>query len=72
MIVTRNLIVLIAGVILIGAGFFSLARGSITLAPLLLVAGYCVAIPLGIMMGASRDGRQGESTRDEGANSSAG
>lgn len=50
----RNLIVLIVGLVLIGAGFYSLARGSITLAPLLLVAGYCVAIPVGIIMGPRR------------------
>ncbi len=68
----KNLVVLIVGVVLIGAGFFSLARGSITLAPLLLVAGYCVAIPVGIMIGAPRDGRPSGPARDEGANSSAG
>jgi len=50
----RNLAVLIAGLVLIAAGFYSLARGSITLAPVLLVAGYCVAIPVGIIMGVRR------------------
>lgn len=69
-IAAKNLVVLIVGVVLIGAGFVFLARGSITLAPLLLVAGYCVAIPIGIAIGAPRDGRG--SARDEGANSSAG
>jgi hypothetical protein len=64
----RNLIVLAVGVGLIAAGFVYLARGSITLAPILLVAGYCVAIPVGIIMGVPRDGR----ARGEGANSSAG
>lgn len=66
MIIARNLIVLIIGVILVGAGFVYLARGSITLAPVLLVAGYCVAIPAGIMAGASRDGRHSEPARNEG------
>ena len=64
----KNLIVLAAGVVLIVVGFVFLARGSITLAPILLVAGYCVAIPVGIIMGVPRDRR----ARDEGANSSAG
>ena len=59
MIAAKNLVVLIAGVVLIGAGFVSLARGSITLAPVLLVAGYCVAIPAGIIIGAPRDGTAG-------------
>ena len=72
MTVARNLIVLIVGVVLVGVGFIYLARGSITLAPLLLVAGYCVVIPVGIMIGASRDGRQSGPARGEGANSSAG
>ena len=31
-------------------GFISLASGSITLAPILLVLGYCVLIPVGIMI----------------------
>jgi hypothetical protein len=65
----RNLVVLIAGLVLIGVGFHSLARGSITLAPILLVAGYCVAVPVGIIMGARRGD---ESAEGDGANSSVG
>jgi len=64
---TRNISVLALGLVLIAAGFFSLSRGSITLAPILLVAGYCVAIPVGTMIGApsngageQRVGREGE------------
>ena len=72
MIATRNLIVLIIGVALVGAGFVYLARGSLTLAPLLLVGGYCVAIPVGIAIGAPRDGSGNATTGDERANSSAG
>jgi hypothetical protein len=68
----KNLVVIIFGVVLVGAGFVSLARGSITLAPILLVAGYCLVIPVGIAIGAPRDGRQSGPARDEGANSSAG
>jgi hypothetical protein len=52
----RNLIVLIAGLVLIVAGFYLLAKGSITLAPILLVVGYCVAIPVGLIIGVRRGG----------------
>lgn len=43
-----------AGVIVIIAGFIALSMGSITLAPLLLVLGYCVLIPVGILLGPKR------------------
>ena len=33
------------GILLLVVGYISLSRGSITLAPLLLVTGYCVFIP---------------------------
>lgn len=68
MIGTRNIIALIGGAALIAAGFYTLARGSITLAPVLLVAGYCVAVPLAIMMRGPERGPGGEDR----ANSSAG
>ena len=35
---------------LIAIGFWLLSRGSITMAPLLLVLGYCVLIPIGILL----------------------
>ncbi len=44
-----NYILLAAGVVSIALGYILLARGSITLAPLLLVAGYAVLLPLGII-----------------------
>lgn len=68
MIGTRNIIAFVGGVALIAAGFYTLARGSMTLAPALLVAGYCVAIPMAIIM---REPRR-EGGEDERANSSAG
>jgi hypothetical protein len=37
------------GILAILAGFFLLSRGSITAAPLLLVAGYAVLVPLAII-----------------------
>lgn len=46
----RNWIVLGSGLGSIVLGFIALASGSITLAPILLVLGYCVLIPVGIMI----------------------
>ena len=57
----RSLLILGLGALMIAFGFVSLSRGSITLAPILLVAGYCVAIPLGIMGGTRpREEKQSE------------
>ncbi len=46
----KNYILLGVGVGTIALGFISLASGSITLAPLLLVIGYCVLIPLALLL----------------------
>jgi hypothetical protein len=45
----RNLLILAISAGVIVLGFIALALGSITLAPLLLVAGFLVGIPWGIM-----------------------
>ncbi len=34
----------------LGAGYLLLARGSTTAAPILLVVGYCVLLPLGFIL----------------------
>jgi hypothetical protein len=39
-----------AGVLLLVVGYVSLARNSITLAPILLVAGYCVFLPAALLL----------------------
>ena len=44
-----NLIIFIAGLVAIILGFITLASGSETLSPILLVLGYCVAIPVAIL-----------------------
>lgn len=44
-----NAIYLSAGAVAIGIGFYLLAQGSMTLAPILLVLGYCVLLPIGII-----------------------
>ncbi|MEO0085153.1 MAG: hypothetical protein ABIK37_00840 [candidate division WOR-3 bacterium] len=46
----KNYIIMGIGLATIVAGFISLSAGSITLAPLLLVIGYCVLIPLGLLL----------------------
>jgi len=45
-----NYIVLGIGLFLVIAGFIFLGVGDITISPILLVLGYCVAIPLGILL----------------------
>lgn len=45
----KNQILFAAGFLVILLGYFLLSRNSITIAPLLLVIGYCVLIPLAIM-----------------------
>jgi hypothetical protein len=46
---TRALIWWGATVVTLLAGYADLARGGETIAPLLLVAGYCVLVPLAIL-----------------------
>jgi uncharacterized membrane protein HdeD (DUF308 family) len=41
---------LFIGLVVIIIGYITLRMGSITLAPLLLVLGYCVIIPVGILL----------------------
>jgi uncharacterized membrane protein HdeD (DUF308 family) len=41
---------LFIGLVVIVIGYITLRRGSITLAPILLVLGYCVIIPIGILL----------------------
>ncbi len=44
-----NSVLLGLGVATLVAGYIALARGSITLAPILLVGGYCVLIPVALL-----------------------
>ena len=45
-----NSLLLGAGVVLLIAGYVTLGRGSITMAPALLVTGYCVLIPASLLV----------------------
>ena len=38
------------GVVVLVAGYVILARGSLTLAPILLVTGYCVLVPASLLV----------------------
>ena len=64
-----NWILMGAGVVSAILGFVFLSRGEITIAPILLVAGYCALLPLGIVWQERRQPPAGGRT---GANSSAG
>jgi hypothetical protein len=44
-----NYLIFAAAAVVILAGYFALSKGSITLAPFLLLIGYLVLIPWGIM-----------------------
>jgi hypothetical protein len=46
---TRGIVWWGAAVVVLLAGYADLARGGETIAPLLLVAGYCVLVPLAIL-----------------------
>jgi len=60
----ENFLIIGAGLLLIIAGYLALSEGSVegfftlTVAPILLVLGYCVVVPLGILY------RKGMFTRD--------
>jgi uncharacterized membrane protein len=46
----RNVLMLVAGIVVVVIGYLLLGKGSITAAPVLLVLGYCVIIPLSIIL----------------------
>ena len=46
----RNYLLLGSALAAVGIGYLLLARGDTTLAPILLVLGYCVLFPLGLAL----------------------
>ena len=46
----RNAVLLGAALLSLAAGYVLLSKGDTTLAPILLVAGYCVLFPLGLAL----------------------
>lgn len=61
----RNVLLIVAGIIVIVIGYLLLGRGSITIAPLLLVIGYCVMVPLAILMWTRKPGDKRQSRTGE-------
>ena len=51
-----NTVLMALGFVALLAGYVSLARGSTTLAPLLLVGGYCVLIPVSLVVRGRKSG----------------
>lgn len=47
----RNYIAFAVAMVFIICGFFMLSRNDITLSPLLLVLGFCVLIPIALLLG---------------------
>jgi Flp pilus assembly protein TadB len=47
--VKKNYILFLIGLVVVVLGFITLAMGDITIAPILLVIGYCVIIPVAIL-----------------------
>jgi len=45
-----NTTLLVTGLVVLAAGYWALSRGSITLAPVLLVLGYCGFIPASLLV----------------------
>ncbi|UCE25699.1 MAG: hypothetical protein JSU74_06555 [Candidatus Zixiibacteriota bacterium] len=46
----KNYLIFAAAMLVIIIGFITLAKGSITLAPILLVIGYCVLLPIALII----------------------
>jgi len=46
----RNVLALVAGILVLIIGYILLGKGSLTAAPVLLVLGYCVIIPLSLIL----------------------
>ena len=51
----KNYILFAMGIFVIVVGYITLGYGSITLAPILLVLGYCVIIPIAIIINGERE-----------------
>ncbi len=46
----KNYLIFASALVVIIIGFITLAKGSITLAPILLVIGYCVLLPIALII----------------------
>lgn len=55
-----NSLLLALGAAVITGGYLALSRGSVTLAPVLLVLGYCVLVPASLLMRGRKAATSGE------------
>ena len=62
----NNYIALGIGLFLVILGFIFLGTGDITISPILLVLGYCVAIPIGILLPAKKADKSGSAAKSDG------
>ncbi|RKZ35039.1 hypothetical protein DRQ33_00725 [bacterium] len=62
----KNYVLFFVGLICIIVGFILLSMESLTIAPLLIVLGYCVFIPLSILIGVSSEEDESERLRESG------
>jgi hypothetical protein len=53
---TLNSVLLLVGILVLVAGYVALSKGSITLAPVLLVTGYCVLVPASLLLRGRKEG----------------
>ncbi len=51
-----NSALLVLGILVLVAGYIALSKGSITLAPVLLVLGYCGLIPASLLLRGRKEG----------------
>ena len=58
----KNYLLFVLGILVIVLGYIALGSGSITLAPILLVLGYCVIIPLSIIIRDKKEEKPEEPT----------
>ena len=58
----KNYLLFALGILVIILGYITLGYGSITLAPILLVLGYCVIIPLSIIIRDKKEEKSEEKT----------
>ena len=63
---TRNYLIFGIGILVIIVGYITLAAGSITLAPILLVLGYCVLIPISIIVRGKKEALPADDVKAEG------
>ncbi len=61
----RNVWLMMAGIVVILLGYLLLGRGSISAAPFLLVLGYCVLVPLSIMLWVRQPDKKSDSEMGE-------